>query len=112
MPQRITKSGPYRLTYIRAWREFRQLSQDRLVERVREYVDSFSKASLSRIERGLQPYTQETLEALAVALQCEPADLIMRDPTNSVWSIMDTLKNLPEEQQHQIEEIVKTFRAA
>ena len=34
---------------------------------------------------------QETLEALADALMCEPADLIMRDPTSPdpIWSVWD-----------------------
>jgi transcriptional regulator with XRE-family HTH domain len=37
-------------------------------------------SQLSRIERGESPYNQDNLEAFAVVLRCEPADLIMRDP--------------------------------
>lgn len=52
-----------------------------------------TKASLSRIERGLQPYSQPLLEALAEALGCEPADLLMRNPTDpdGIWSIWDNI---------------------
>ena len=35
-----------------------------------------TKATVSRIERGLTKYKQETLEAFAYALACEPADLL------------------------------------
>ena len=36
-------------------------------------------------------YSQDTLEALAEALMCEPADLLMRDPTSPdpIWSVWD-----------------------
>lgn len=53
-----------------------------------------SKASLSRIENGKQPYTQDVLEWLAYSLRCEVGDLIMRNPLDpeAPWSIWDTLK--------------------
>lgn len=69
MPPRISPGTPeYVRTYIREWREDHNLSQDRLVERVRERVESFSKSSLSRLENGKQPYSQPILEAIAWAL--------------------------------------------
>jgi transcriptional regulator with XRE-family HTH domain len=40
--------------------------------------------AISQIERGLITYTQPMLEALAEALQCEPEDLLRRDPTSEV----------------------------
>ena len=77
-------------TFIRQWREHRGLSLERLADRL-----STTKASLSRIERGLQPYSQPLLEALAEALICSPADLLMRNPADpdGIWSIWD---NIPE----------------
>lgn len=113
MPARTSPLKPHiRLTFIRAWREYRGLSQDRLVERVREHAEGFSKSTLSRIENGKQAYTQFVLEALAIALDCSPADLIMRDPKSPVWSIMSTLTTLPLEQQQQVAAIVDTFKKA
>ena len=93
-------------TYIRQWREHRGLSLERLADRL-----GTTKASLSRIERGLQPYSQPMLEALAAALMCEPADLLMRDPTDpeGIWSIWDSLEPPAREQ---VTEIAKTFRKA
>jgi transcriptional regulator with XRE-family HTH domain len=49
---------------------------------------------VSRIETGRQPYTQDYLEALAGALQTDPASLLMRDPEDpeAIWSIWDNAK--------------------
>lgn len=64
-----------RRTYIREWRKYRDITLVRLSQRT-----GISQPSLSRIERGLQPYSQGILEVLADALSCEPADLIGRLP--------------------------------
>lgn len=75
--------------HIKAWRKFRGLSQERLADRV-----GMSVSSISQLETGKQGYTQATLEALADAMQCEPGDLLMRNPleTEAIWSIWDRLK--------------------
>lgn len=89
MPKRIGNPKVRRKTYIRQWREHRNLTQDALAERL-----EMSKAQLSRIETGNQPYTQDFLEACAAALQTDPASLIMRDPSDeeAPWSIWDQAK--------------------
>lgn len=113
MPRRITKQTEnLTRTFIREWREHRGLSQDRLVARVAERVDGFSKSSLSRIETAKQPYSQPILEALAWALSCEPADLIMRDPKSPIWSIMDALRDMTPDQQRQIAAVVEALKKA
>jgi transcriptional regulator with XRE-family HTH domain len=89
--------------YIREWREHRNLSLDKLVDRlpVDEFGNSMiTKTSLSRIERSIQPYSQPLLEALSEALQCSPGDLLMRNPLikDSVWSIADQLRRATPEQ--------------
>lgn len=61
--------------FIRQWRIHRGLTLEQLAERV-----GVTHGALSQLERGLVNYTQPMLESLAFALQCEPADLIMRDP--------------------------------
>lgn len=73
-------------TFIKEWREFRGLSQEALGEKT-----DMTGGNLSLIERGLQNYTQETLEKFAQALQCEPADLLIRDPNDpeGIWSVWD-----------------------
>lgn len=40
-----------------------------------------SHANLGRVETFMQPYTQELLEAAALALHCSVTDLLTVDPT-------------------------------
>lgn len=74
-------------TFIREWRLHRNLTLEQLADRI-----DTTHASLSRIERGKQPYTQPMLEALADALQTDPASLLMRDPSSpdAIWSIWES----------------------
>jgi transcriptional regulator with XRE-family HTH domain len=92
-----------RKTFIKEWRVFRNLTQEQLAERV-----GMSPANVSLIERGLQSYTQETLEAFAQALTCEVVDLLIRHPSEpeSIWSIWDHAK--PAERR-QIADVVRAL---
>lgn len=75
MPPRI-KGPPQRgRHFIREWREHRDLTQAELAFKL-----EMSEASLSRIESRKQPYTQDFLEACAMALSVQPAWLISRKP--------------------------------
>lgn len=75
-----------RPTFIRAWRKHRELTLENLAERI-----GVTHASLSRIERGEQPYNQDLLDLLAEELRCAPADLLVRDPSDpeGLWSLWD-----------------------
>lgn len=61
--------------FLREWRKYRQLTQERLAERV-----GVTPGTISQLENGQISYTQPTLEALAAALSCEPGDILSRDP--------------------------------
>lgn len=78
-----------RRTFLREWREYRNLTQDAAADRI-----DIERSTLSRIERGLLPYSQDFLEAAAFAYMCDPADLLMRNPLDedAVWSITDNLR--------------------
>lgn len=75
MATRFKKQGPLNRTHLKQWREARKLSQDQLAD-----LMGTSGASVSRVENGETPYTQDWLEAAADALGCTAADLISRDP--------------------------------
>lgn len=75
MPPKISSQSQRHPHFIREWREHRDLTQQQLAERI-----GTSKQSISRIEQGKQPYTQESLEALGEALNATPVELISRDP--------------------------------
>jgi transcriptional regulator with XRE-family HTH domain len=99
-----------RPTHIRAWRKHRDLTLAQLSDRLATELEvEISEGQLSRIERGETPYSQDILEALAMTLRCEPADLIMRDPTapDSIWSLLDTLKPV---ERRQAMEIIKALQ--
>lgn len=75
--------------YLRQWRKHRGLTVEQLAERLHMH-----KGNLSKIERGKLPYSQDLLEAVAEILACEPADIIVRDPTDpeGIWSIWDRVE--------------------
>lgn len=79
----------FRSTYIRQWREHRGLNQAQLAERL-----EMTQSHLSMLENGKRGYTQETLEAVAHALQTDVASLLMRNPEDgdAIWSIWEHAK--------------------
>ena len=89
--------------YIREWRRHRGLSQEQLALRIDK-----DQSYLSKIERFKHDYSQGLLEAVAEALACEPADLIMRDPTQAaaIWDIWD---NIPIQERPRVIKIIETF---
>lgn len=91
--------------FIREWRKYRGYTLEQLADRV-----GVTHGALSQLERGLTNYTQPMLEALAGALSCEPADLIMRDPTSDIWSIYDTLKALPKNDREKVVAIIDVLK--
>lgn len=107
MPHRIaSKPKRRRKTYIAEWRDHRGLTQQQLADRLNS-----SKASISRIENGEQPYTQDFLEACADALQTDVASLLMRNPKDpdAPWSIWDTLKPV---ERKQANEVIRALKRA
>lgn len=53
-----------------------------------------TQSHLSMLENRKRGYTQETLEAIADALQTDVASLLMRNPMDgdAIWSIWDQAK--------------------
>lgn len=103
--KRLKQAAKLGANSIRAWREHRGLTLERLAARVES-----TAATISRVERSLQPYSQDLLEALADALQCEPADLVMRHPPSKdqleLWTV---IQGMPREQQQQAIRVVKAM---
>lgn len=101
---------------MREWREHRHLTLDQVVARLDVLAENLqiTKASLSRIERGLQAYRQPLLEALAEIYGCEPADMLMRDPSQDqmVWSLWDRLGEAERRQTLRFMQAIKDDKAA
>jgi transcriptional regulator with XRE-family HTH domain len=79
----------FRPTFIRQWRDHRGLNQEQLADRL-----GMTQSHLSMLENGKRGYTQETLEAIADALQTDAASLLMRNPQDgdAIWSIWEQAK--------------------
>lgn len=80
------KQPPFQPTFIRQWRKHRGLTLEKLAERV-----DMTTGNLSNIETGKTGYSQATLEAIAGALRCAPADLLVRNPSDpdAIWTLWD-----------------------
>lgn len=102
--RRKVDKGGYSRWFLRAWRKDRRLTLDQLAAR----VDS-TGATISRLERGLQPYSQPLLEALAEALNCQPADLIMRPP-GAADRLLAVLAGMTPESQKQALAVVQALK--
>lgn len=66
-------------TFIRQWRDFRKKNLDEVADEIGK-----SHSTLSRIERGLQGYSQEELEALAEVLDTDVVSLLTRNPNDPI----------------------------
>lgn len=61
--------------YFKEWRKKAGLTQEQVAERI-----GLTPSSISQLENGIQGFSNTTLEALAWAYSCEPADLLGRNP--------------------------------
>ena len=104
-PMLIPKDGPPR-HYVREWRKFRGLTQERLAERT-----PFTTGAISQLETGRTNYTQDMLEALAAALNCKAGDLISRNPYME-GDVVSLFGDLPPEKQHIAIELLKSLKSA
>ena len=75
MAYRYKKKGKLHPHFLAQWRQYRDLSQEDLADLL-----GTSGATISRVESGQRPYSQDFLEAAAEALGCTPADILSRDP--------------------------------
>lgn len=79
----MTDKPLYSRTYIKEWRDKRGLSLRRLADRLEQTPGGdlmLSHTSIGRIEKGQQPYTQSSLEAIATALGVTASMLLEVNP--------------------------------
>jgi transcriptional regulator with XRE-family HTH domain len=89
--------------FIREWRKYRGLTQERLAERI-----GLTGGAISQLETGQTHYTQSTLEALAEALNCEPGDLLSRDPALE-GQIVDLLRLIRQKDQAMVTTVLRAL---
>jgi hypothetical protein len=83
----IAREGaPWGKNFLREWREHRELS---LQEAGRKM--GFSHSQLSRVERGLQPYSQDILEAASRVYSTSVYQILYAPPDLSPGDVLDTI---------------------
>lgn len=102
---------PLGKTFIAHWRTNAGMSQEELAEKI-----NMSRSTLSKIETSDSPYTQRTLEAIAQALDCRPADLLQRPRGQAfvsgevqVKDLLRKIEGLPEEAIHTLWRVISGF---
>lgn len=100
-----------RKIFLREWRKHRRLTQEQLGERMgRETGDAVSNAHISHIETGRQQYTQDMLERLADALNCEPYDLLI-GPPDRLEELRAITALIPPEERSRAAHVLSAFMA-
>lgn len=89
--------------YLKQWRKHRGYTQERLAEML-----GSSSGYIADLENGKRRYNQDLLEALAEALTCSPADLLVRNPSEpGIWDIWEQLKPVERSQAVNIIKAIK-----
>lgn len=97
------KKGLFNPHCLRSWREHRRLSQTALAD-----MAGLTHGTISQLETRKIGYTQVTVESLARALQCDPADLI-GNPPGAMQKIIALLRNASEQEIEKIIIIAETI---
>ena len=96
-------------TYIRDWRKAKGYTLDQMVGRLDTIGVATTGASLSRIERGEQPYSQDIIEAIAESLGVSVAQLVEDDPAKPPAQVFDFVRHLSEKQAQQAASVLRAM---
>lgn len=90
--------------HLKAWREYRKLSQEDLAERI-----GTSHQVIGYLERGRTQLSAKWLRKLAPALDTSPGMLLDHDPNDLDNDIIDIWVHMDKRQQKQIADIARTL---
>lgn len=90
--------------YLRAWREFRKMSQDELAAKL-----DTAKGVISLLENGKRPLSDKWLRRLAEVLETRPGHILDVDPNELDSDIVDIWTRIPERDREQAARILRTF---
>ena len=89
---------------LRAWREFRQLTQDELAALI-----GTNGSVISLLESGTRGLSLKWLQKLAPALKTKPGMILDHDPNDLDNSILEIWANVPDELKDLERENLRTF---
>jgi transcriptional regulator with XRE-family HTH domain len=90
--------------HLRAWREFREMSQEELADRL-----DTAKGVISLLENGKRPLSDKWLRRLAEVLETNPGHILDVDPNELDNDIIDIWTRIPERDREQAARILRTF---
>ena len=102
--QSVGVLGPHYPNQLRAWREFRKLTQEQLAE-----AANCSPATVGHIENGARRLSDKWANVFAQALETRPGYLFDTDPETLPTAILDVWDSIPEERREQALQILQTF---
>lgn len=91
--------------HLRAWREFRHMTQDELAAAV-----DTNASVISLLESGARKLSPKWLRRLAPVLNTSPGYLLDHDPNDLPTAILDVWADIPEEQRDQALKVLQSFR--
>jgi len=93
------------MNHLRAWREFRSLTQEELAEKV-----GTAGNVIGLLESGERGLSQKWLMKLAPALGTRPGFLLDFDPNDVNRELIEAATELPKETRAQALQILRTFK--
>src|SRR5580658_6026060 len=90
--------------FLRAWREYRRMTQAQLAEAV-----DTTGAVISLLEAGHRGLSDKWLRKLAPVLGTSPGHLLDVDPNDVSSDILEVWAGVPEDNREQVLNIIKTF---
>jgi transcriptional regulator with XRE-family HTH domain len=90
--------------YLRAWREFRGLTQAKLAE-----TAGTTGAVISLLESGERGLSDKWLRILAPILGTRPGHLLEVDPHDVDTDILEIWADIPEDRKSQARAVLQTF---
>lgn len=94
-------AGP---NYLKAWREFRRMTQDDVAEKL-----GTTGAVISLLEEGKRGLSAKWLRRLAPVLHTTPGLLLDHDPHELPTDVLEIWASIPDDQRDQARRILDTF---
>lgn len=91
--------------HVRAWRQFRHLTQEELAE-----AAGCSTATIGHIETGARRLSDKWAHPIAKALNTSPGYLLDHDPNDLPTAILDIWADIPAESRAQALRVLESFK--
>lgn len=93
--------------YLKAWREFRKMTQQELAEAV-----GTDKGVISLLESGNRGLSDKWLRRLAPILETTPGHLLDHDPEDLPTDIIEIWSHIDERDKETAKRVLESFRKA